>query len=261
MPSPSPVRVVQLSMTPVKGTRLLHPRTLQLEAGGVRGDRLFHVIDERDRMLNGKQSGELSTVAAEYDGDLGVLSLQFPGGSQATGEVELGAPLQAGFYSRKASVRPVIGPFSSALSAHLGRPVRLVRAGLEGGIDRGKAGGVSIVSQASVERLAQQADVRSVDSRRFRMSVEVSGMGANEEDAWVGHRLSIGAAVVAVRGHVGRCLVTSRNPDTGEVDLATLDLLGDYRREAHTTEPLALGVFGEVIEPASIAVGDLLTLL
>jgi hypothetical protein len=93
------------------------------------------------------------------------------------------------------------------------------------------------------------------------MSVEVSGVGANEEDEWVGRKLSIGAAVVAVRGHVGRCLVTSRNPDTGEVDLATLDLLGDYRREAHTTEPLALGIFGEVIEPASIAVGDLLTLL
>jgi hypothetical protein len=90
------------------------------------------------------------------------------------------------------------------------------------------------------------------------MSIEVSGIGPHEEDEWVGRRLSIGAAVVAVRGHVGRCLVTSRNPNTGAVDLATLELLGDYRRQADTTEPLALGIYGEVIEPGSIAVGDLL---
>lgn len=257
--STSAVRVEKLSFTPVKGTRLLHPQTLELEAGGVRGDRLFHVIDERERMLNGKHTGELSTVSADYEEDRGVLRLQFPGGSQASGEVELGAPLEARFYSRSATVRPVLGPFSAALSAHLGRPVRLVRAGEEGGIDRGKAGGVSLLSGASLSRLAEQAGVSAVDARRFRMSIEISGVGAHEEDGWVGRRLSIGTAVVALRGHVGRCLVTSRNPDTGEVDMATLDLLGDYRRQADTTEPLAFGIYGEVLEPGRIAVGDLLT--
>jgi uncharacterized protein YcbX len=60
---------------------------------------------------------------------------------------------------------------------------------------------------------------------------------------------------VAFRGHVGRCLVTSQSPDTGVVDLPTLELLS-YRRGAATTEPLAFGVFGEVLEPGTVRIGD-----
>ena len=57
-------------------------------------------------------------------------------------------------------------------------------------------------------------------------------------------------------GHVGRCLVTSRDPETGEVDLPTLDLLGAYRRDLDTTEPLPFGIYGEVLVPGVVRVGD-----
>jgi uncharacterized protein YcbX len=62
--------------------------------------------------------------------------------------------------------------------------------------------------------------------------------------------------VIVLRGHVGRCIVTSRHPESGEVDLATLDLLRDYRAAAQTTEPLAFGVYGEVLRPGVVRVGD-----
>jgi uncharacterized protein YcbX len=52
------------------------------------------------------------------------------------------------------------------------------------------------------------------------------------------------------------CLVTSRHPDSGEMDLPTLDLLGSYRSDAGTTEPLAFGIHGEVVEPGAVRVGD-----
>ena len=96
----------------------------------------------------------------------------------------------------------------------------------------------------------------SVDARRFRMLVEVEGVDAHAEDAWVGMRAQIGGALVEFAGHVGRCLVTSRDPDRGRIDLPTLDVLRQYRGEVPATEPLPFGIFGAVVEPGTVRVGD-----
>jgi uncharacterized protein YcbX len=66
----------------------------------------------------------------------------------------------------------------------------------------------------------------------------------------------LGAARVLWRGHVGRCIVTSRDPDSGVVDLPTLDILRVYRDGAGTTEPLAFGVHGAVLGAGLVRVGD-----
>ncbi|MGH8916962.1 MAG: hypothetical protein ACRD0H_01230, partial [Actinomycetes bacterium] len=55
--------------------------------------------------------------------------------------------------------------------------------------------------------------------------------------------------------NVGRCLVTSQDPGTGEPDLDTLGALRSYR-PGDTSEPMAFGVWGEVVEPGIVAVGD-----
>lgn len=258
----APARIERLAVTPVKGTRISDRQAVALEAGGVREDRLFYLVDERDRMVNGKQLGALQAACANYDAEQQRLSVTFPELGEVSEEIDLGEDLRTRFYSSVAPARVVLGGFSEAFSEHLGRQVRLVQAQQEGGaVDRGKAGGMSLISQASLQRLAQQAHETQIDARRFRMLIEISGVAAHEEDGWVGSRLAIGAAVVAVRGHVGRCLVTSRDPDSGEVDLPTLDLLAQYRRDALTSEPLAFGIYGEVLEPATIEVGDALALL
>ena len=57
-------------------------------------------------------------------------------------------------------------------------------------------------------------------------------------------------------GHVGRCVVTSQNPSTGVPDLDTLGGLKSYRNPAETTAPLALGVWGEVVKPGRVRLGD-----
>ncbi len=57
-------------------------------------------------------------------------------------------------------------------------------------------------------------------------------------------------------GNVGRCLVTSRDPDSGEINLPTLDLLGEYRQGLDSTEPLPFGIYGEVVRPGTVRVGD-----
>ena len=86
-------------------------------------------------------------------------------------------------------------------------------------------------------------------------------LDAHAEDNWVGRQVQVGAATVSFTGHVGRCLITSRDPDSGEIDLPTLDVLGEYRSDLNTTEPLPFGIYGEVIEPGEIRVGDRVTSL
>jgi len=95
-----------------------------------------------------------------------------------------------------------------------------------------------------------------VDQAPRMMSIEVAGTDPHEEDGWIERELTIGAARIVLHGHVGRCIVTSRHPDSGEVDLATLDHLRAYRSSASTTEPLAFGVYGSVERPGIVHIGD-----
>lgn len=253
--------VQALQTTPVKGLRVIARDAVWLTPTGVAEDRRFYLVDDRARMVNSKQLATLNEIVAAYDHDARTLALTFPGGTRVVAAIEHGEELTTRFYSRSQQAHELRGPFSEALSDHVGRPVRIVEGVDRSGVDRGRRGAVSLVSQASLAALADLAGADDVDSRRFRMLVIVGGLGeAHEEDTWVGQDLRLGEARVRVRGHVGRCNITHRHPETGDADLRTLDLLRQYRAEHDTTEPLAFGVYGEVREPGPVAVGDAVTL-
>ena len=246
--------VTALATTPVKGLRVLARSSLELGRAGVADDRRFHLVDERGWMINSKHLATLCSVVAEYDD--GELALTFPDGEVVRGTVALGKPIATRFFSRPARARPVLGPWSDALSAFAGRGLQLVEGEDRTGVDRGRAGAVSLISRASLDGLARVAGTGEVDARRFRMLVEIDGVAAHEEDAWVGARVRIGAALVRFGGHVGRCSTTTLHPESGVSDLPTLDLLRSYRGDLDTTEPLPFGIYGEVLEPGRVAVGD-----
>jgi uncharacterized protein YcbX len=250
--------VVGLAVTPVKGTRLHAVDQVKVGPEGVRENRRFYVIDDRHRMINGKRLGTLQTVIADYSDADRRLRLTFADGRVLQDEIRLGEPVTTRFFSRAAKGRLVEGPWSEALSDACGESLRLVEAERPGGgVDRGAGGAVSVISRASLARLAEAGGIEGIDARRFRMLVEIDGIDAHAEDRWVGGApVRIGEVVVAFDGHVGRCLITSRDPDTGQVDLPTLDILGEYRQGLGTTEPLPFGVWGRVLEPGTVRLGD-----
>ena len=94
-----------------------------------------------------------------------------------------------------------------------------------------------------------------IDGRRFRMMFEIDGVPAHAEDEWIGSSVQLGDAEIVVNGDVGRCLVTSQDPDRGVIDLDTLGTLALYRREGES-EPLPFGVYGAVTAPGRVRVGD-----
>jgi uncharacterized protein len=253
-----PARVAWISVAPVKGLRLEQRDDVLVSEAGIPGDRAFLVVDDRGEMVSATRVGPLVAVVPAHDPDAGTLTLRFPDGRELGAAVELGEPEPIDIYGRLLHARPVLGELSPALAEHCGQPLRLFAAPADANaLDRGPEGAVTLLSLASLERLRDEAGAdEPVDPRRFRMTFGVDGLGAHEEDAWLGGEVRVGDALVRVTGNVGRCALTTRNADTGVVDFKTLHHLAAYRREVETTEPLPFGVYGEVVEPGRVRVGD-----
>jgi uncharacterized protein YcbX len=236
---------------------------IELTACGVEDDRRFCVVGDDGRVLNGKRFAPMTTTAAHYDPATERLELVLDGEFVAD-RVRVGEPIEVDVYGHPAAGHLVDGPWTAALSEHLGRVARLVRFDEPGnGHDRArKQAGATLLSRASLERLAEQAGGDApVDARRFRMLIGIDGATAHEEDGWIGKRVRVGDAVVAPAGNVGRCVTTSLDPDTGVLTLDTLDLLARYRRDLGTTEELAFGIWARVERPGRIALGDEIVVL
>ncbi len=247
--------ITAISTTPVKGLRMHARETVELGRLGVADNRCFFLIDAKHKLVNGKRIGELTAVRADYDQAGERLTLTFPDDTVLSETVSDGEPVETKFFSRSPLARPVCSQLSAALSEFAGTGLTLVRADPAlTASDRGPEGVVSLLSVGSLAHLGAVAG-EAVDGRRFRMLFEVDGLAAHEEDAFVGQSVRIGTALVRFVGHVGRCRVTSMDPDTGRVTLPTLDLLG-YRKGLETSEPLAFGIYGEVLEPGTVRLGD-----
>jgi uncharacterized protein YcbX len=112
-----------------------------------------------------------------------------------------------------------------------------------------------MTSLDTIFRLAIPSSV-AWDGRRFRMLFTITSVSAHEEDTWVGRDVRIGDAVVRLHALVGRCAVTTHDPETGVPTLDTLHVLRAYRGDVPTDEPLPFGVWGEVVEPGRVRTGD-----
>jgi uncharacterized protein YcbX len=248
-------RVAWITLSPIKGLALRPLEECELTEAGITGDRQFFLVDEEDRLVNSKGLGVLQQILPSYDEPSGVLTLAFPDGTTLSEDVHLDGELVAGFWDTPLDVRVVAGPWSEAISDFAGRNLRLVKPPAPAP-DRLRSGAATLLGTASLRAIARQLGVDAVDGRRFRMNFGIDGLGEHDEDGWIGRRVRLGEAVVIPHGNVGRCAVTTQNPDSGTPDLDTLKALAAYRRDAETTEPLPFGVHVAVAQPGLVRLGD-----
>ena len=251
-------RVAWIAIAPVKALGLVSLDRVWLDTFGVAADRRFVLVDSSGRLVNGKRAPSLSAVVPDYDAEAERLALRFADGSVISAAVELEPPgVEISLFGRPTPAHVVRGPWGAALSAYVGLGVRLVRLDRPGdGVDR-PDGGATILSVAALDGLARAAGIAArVDGRRFRMLFGVAGVPAHVEDGWIDRPVRLGDAVVVPEGNVGRCVVTTRHPDTGEPDLDTLRILQGYRGDLPTSEPLPFGVWASVRKPGIVSVGD-----
>jgi uncharacterized protein YcbX len=251
--------VACISIAPVKGLALVHPDEVLLERTGVFANRRFHVVDADGRRYNQLRNGALVQIRQAYDPEREQLTLTFPDGTVADGAIQLGAQVTTDFYGRPVHGHFVEGPWAEALSQWAGRELRLIQSPPGAAVDRGR-GHVSLVSRASLTELGRHGGHSGpVDGRRFRMLFELEGCAAHQEDGWIKRQLRIGESLVRLRGDVGRCAITTQNPETGVPDFDTLRTIKAYRPETANEKGkkhLPFGVYGEVVEPGRVAVGD-----
>lgn len=249
------LRVAWISHCPVKGLAVRQLDECELTEAGVSGDREFFLVDERDRLVNSKGLGALQQIVPGYDREAGSLTLAFPDGTTVSQKLAFDGSLSARFWDVSVDVRVVEGPWSEAISDFAGRDLRLVRPPGPAP-DRRRSGAATLLGTGSLRALARTLGVDDVDERRFRMNFGVEGLGEHDEDQWLGRRVRLGDAVVVPQGNVGRCAVTTQNPETGAPDLDTLKALAAYRGDTETTEALPFGVYAAVARPGRVRVGD-----
>ena len=249
------LRIAWISHTPVKGLAIRQLDECDLTEAGITGDREFFLVDENDRLVNSKGLGVLQQIVPRHDREAGSLTLEFPDGTTVSEEVGFDGSLGARSWGNIVEVRVVDGPWSEALSDFAGRDLRLV-GGSGPAPDRRRSGAATLLGTGSLHALARVLGEAEVDERRFRMNFGIDGLGEHEEDAWLGRRVRLGEAVVVPQGNVGRCAVTTQNPDTGAPDLDTLKALAAYRGVIEATEPLPFGVYAAVAHPGRVRLRD-----
>lgn len=205
------MKVAELWRYPVKGLRGESLPELELADGGIPGDRMLRVADERGT-VTGRRKQRLVGLPATLGAD---------------GEPEI------------AGARWDSAAGAEAVRELAGDGAELVRA--EGGHAHDLAH-ILLVSDGGLAQLGY-------DRRRFRPNIVVAGAEGPEELDWVGHRVRVGAATLFVEQPCERCVITTIDPDTIEIDL-------DVLKRARDELDGLMGIYCSVLVPGRISVGD-----
>ena len=247
-----PVTVSQLAIAPVKGMRLQYSTGIQFGPHGVIGDREFLIVDEQFALLPTARNPGLVRIEPSWEPARNLLALHFPDGSAVQDAPEPGPAGVTRMYDGREIPGWVIpGPLSAALSGYLGRAVHLFKrvADHRGTDDRP----VTLMSEESLHALAAEFGGAAPDPRRFRMTITVTGADPWAEHSWSGQQVTTGDIALRVLAPVPRCVVTTRNPESGATDARILHALARLRGK----DDITFGVWCEVIKPGRLQVGDL----
>jgi uncharacterized protein YcbX len=249
------MRVSTLTSTPIKGLSLHQPEHVDITSQGIAGDRAFFLVDSDGGLVSISDHGDLARYRAEWDAASETLRVHGPDGLVHEDAVTRGADVGIDFYGLRVVRGHAVPGFGEIFSEILGLPVRLV-VGDTGAYD---VHGLSVLGTASSRAIAERNDADPVDPRRWRMNIEITTDEPHIEDSWRGRHVRVGDVVVEMGGPVKRCAATTRNPDSGVVDLQTLRMIRTSRGRQETAEDgfgFYFGVYAIPVTTGRVHVGD-----
>jgi len=251
MPSTFPAEITGLYRYPVKG---LTPEALERVALGV-GQTL--PSDRRYAIENGRsgfdpaapswmpksvflmlmRNERLAGLRAHFDDETHLLTIRKHGEVVARGDLETAEGRAA-----------IEGFFAQNFADELKGSPQLVSSPGHSFSDVAKKV-VSIINLGSLSAIETMVGA-AVHPLRFRANLYVRGWPAWHEFTLLGRTLSIGDARLKVVKHITRCAAVNVDPDTAARDL---DIPASLMRRLGHNE---CGIYAEVTEAGSIAVGD-----
>jgi uncharacterized protein YcbX len=182
-------------------------RVTVLESGALEGDRTWAIIDRDGNFVNGKRNSKIHALRSEFDLATNTLTLQIQGIDQTVKFNLIESPVA----------------LCDWLEPYFGFPVELQQNLSMGFPDDTVSPGATIVSTATLEAIASwypeldTADIR----RRFRANIELAGVPAFWEDGLFTTpdqtvKFKIGNVEFRGVNPCQRCIVITRNPQTGE---------------------------------------------
>jgi uncharacterized protein YcbX len=197
-------QVARLDVHPVKA---LDPHPVESvrvrESGALDWDRRYAIVDADGDPVNGKADAAVHRFGADFDLAAGTVAVGPRDGARESFHLETDRDALADW-----------------LSEYFGYPVDVVRedAGLPDDTD---AHGPTVVASGTLDAVADWFDLTREDvRRRFRPNVVVDAPAFWDDDqvppAGEDTVLAVGDAAFAVDGPCTRCVVPTRDPDTGE---------------------------------------------
>ena len=265
------MKVTALYRYPVKSLRGTSLAASHVERLGLSGDRRWMVVDTAGKFQTIREHPVMTQVAATARDD-GSLVLSHP----AHGSVTIAIPAAAAHKMVRVwhddveavTADPVAGQFLSKVLDMSAELVYLAKPDARPvDPDFGQPGDttsfsdgfpVLLTSTMSLNELNSRLP-NKVEMRRFRPNIVISGARAWAEDTW--KRIRIGDVTFRVAKPCARCVVTTRDPDTGvQTDpREPLRTLATFHRAANGGI-----IFGQNLIPDStgeIRVGDVVEVL
>ena len=175
------------------------------ECGALYNDRRWGLVDRKGRMMNGKNNQRIFLLKPNFDLESETVSFVDSAGIQQVFEL---ADLDG---------------LSNYFSEALGKPVFLKEDKKQGFPDDLNASGPTIVSQASLKKVASWYPGLSLDDvrARFRANLELSSAPAFWEDRLFrrdreAKKIHIGDVVIKASNPCARCAVPIKSPTSGE---------------------------------------------
>jgi uncharacterized protein YcbX len=177
-----------------------------LRGGALEFDRRWAIVDASGKFLNGKRTPLVHRLRASFDERIERVTFRFEGRSAA-------------FHMSKD-----LESLEAWLGEIFAQPVRLLENANSGYPDDTEAPGPTVISTATLETVASWFLPMTVSEcrQRFRANLEISGVEPFWEDRLFGPTGSqvdfrIGDVTFAGTNACQRCVVPTRQPETGEV--------------------------------------------
>ena len=203
--------ISRLRIYPVKSLSPVEVEEATIGIHSLQNDRLFAMIDESGRFVNGKRTPRVNHLEAKYDLSAGLIFLT----DRNTGN-------RHSFLLEEGNAE-----LDGYLSDFFDLKLRLVKNTRGEFMDIPAASSVTIVSEASLQSLQQDLDQHSLEDMRlrFRTNIELGGAEAFWEERLFlkpgfGLRFRVGEVEMIGITPRARCNVPPQSPVTGETDEA-----------------------------------------